>query len=57
MTPGGCNNNQSPTAEVDESHIDPGGPMGPRSVLFFRKYFSSLARICLPYVYFLRVEM
>jgi len=30
------------------SHIVPGGPMGPRSVLFFRKYFSTLARICLP---------
>ena len=30
------------------SHMEPGGPIGPRSVLFFRKYFSSLARICLP---------
>ena len=26
----------------------PGGPIGPSSVLFFRKYFSNLARICLP---------
>jgi len=30
------------------SHMAPGGPIGPRSVLFFRKYFSSLARMCLP---------
>lgn len=31
------------------SHIvDPGGPIGPRSVLFLRKYFSNLARMCLP---------
>ena len=33
----------------------PGGPIGPSSVLFFRKYFSNLARICLPYVYFFSV--
>ena len=33
----------------------PGGPMGPSSVLFFRKYFSSLANICFPYVYFFNV--
>ena len=25
-----------------------GGPMGPKSTLFFRKYFSNLARMCLP---------
>lgn len=25
-----------------------GGPMGPKSTLFFRKYFSSLAKMCLP---------
>jgi len=41
-------NNTSP-AEVDApSHMDPGGPIGPRSVLFFKKYFSNLARMCLP---------
>ena len=33
----------------------PGGPIGPSSVLFLRKYFSSLARMCLPYVYFFSV--
>ena len=26
----------------------PGGPIGPNSVLFFRKYFSNLAKICFP---------
>jgi len=41
-------NNTSP-AELDApSHMDPGGPIGPRSVLFFKKYFSSLAKMCLP---------
>lgn len=41
--------NTSSPEEVDvASHMDPGGPIGPRSVLFFRKYFSSLARMCLP---------
>ena len=25
-----------------------GGPIGPKSTLFLRKYFSSLARMCLP---------
>jgi len=45
-------NSKSSPELSDLSHIDPGGPIGPRSVLFFKKYFSSLAKICLPYVYF-----
>ena len=42
--------------KIPAGHIVPGGPMGPRSVLFLRKYFSTLARMCFPYVYFLSVE-
>ena len=38
----------SPAALEGESHMELGGPMGPRSVLFLRKYFSILARMCLP---------
>lgn len=45
--------NKTSPADVDApSHMDPGGPIGPRSVLFFKKYFSSFANMCLPYVYF-----
>ena len=33
-----------------------GGPIGPKSTLFLRKYFSSLAKMCLPYVYLRSVE-
>ena len=47
----------APAALEGESHMEPGGPMGPRSVLFLRKYFSILARMCFPYVYFRSVEM
>ena len=38
----------SPAALDGESHMELGGPMGPRSGLFLRKYFSILARMCLP---------
>lgn len=45
----GARRNREVGEGVAASHmVDPGGPMGPRSVLFFRKYFSSLARMCFP---------
>jgi len=43
----GTNTSSPPVVEV-VSHMDPGGPIGPKSVLFFRKYFSSFARMCFP---------
>jgi len=48
ITPPGCISSKSPAALEVWSHIDPGGPIGPSSVLFLRKYFSSLARMCFP---------